>query len=76
MVVITQDTLQRIMELSPAIHSIPLATLREFRSHYHICKHCDGYALGDPLWEGFPYEDVDGVIRRSMAKSLLPPTCR
>ena len=72
MVVITQDTLHRIMELSPAIHSIPLATLREFRSHYHICKRCDVYALGDPLWEGFPYEDLDGVIREIHGKVFAP----
>ena len=32
MVVITQDTLHRIMELSPAIHSIPLATVRRVRA--------------------------------------------
>jgi len=32
MVVITQDTLHRIMELSPAIHSIPLGKVRISRS--------------------------------------------
>lgn len=72
MVVISQDTLHQIMALAPAIRSIPVATLREARSHYHICKHCDGYALGDPLWEGFPYEDVDGVIREIHGKVFAP----
>lgn len=78
MVVITQNTLHRILELSPAIHSIPAVTLREARTHYHICKRCDGYALGDPLWEGFPYEDVDGVSReihgKVFAANDLPKT--
>lgn len=78
MVVITQNTLHRILELSPAIRSIPAVTLREARTHYHICKRCDGYALGDPLWEGFPYEDVDGVIReihgKVFAANDLPTT--
>ena len=72
MVVITQNTLHRILELSPAIRSIPAVTLREARTHYHICKRCDGYALGDPLWEGFPYEDVDGVIREIHGKVFAP----
>jgi len=70
MVVITQDTLHQLMELNPAIHSIPNSILSVSKPYYHICKGCDGYALGDQLWDGFPFEDIDGVIREIHGKVI------
>ena len=61
---VTHATLREMIQtLKPAIHSIPVHILNKGRDSYAICPHCDVYALGIEMQQGFPFTDKFGATR-------------